>query len=186
MTTDLQQAKKGMGCAGYGCLLLLAIPLILFVALPSYQAIRGWCVITWALHDAKSVKLVHYNPYTHIFSAKELVYGTKDLSPGEFSKVSWTFPPCPDFGMPTDPYLCTFDPHHRIVITDSAGNETIIRVCIICDHVQIGDKTEPFVTPFIWRPLLRHFFEEEGLPYTPDRYQQDYEKASAAVPVNNH
>jgi len=91
-----------------------------------------------------------------------------------FSKVAWAFPPVLDFGLPSDATKCIFDPHHKIIITDTAGRETVIKVCFLCDHVQVGEEGEIFCTPFLWRPLLHKFFDEEGLPYTPNRYRDDY------------
>jgi hypothetical protein len=170
------------GCFTYGCLPLLLIALFFFVGIPTWRAVSGWWEIRSALSHGKSVKLIHYNPYAgRIGNSSEIIYGTKDLSPGDYSKVSGAFLPLPDFGMPSDSYGCLFDPHHKIVITDAAGNETVIRVCFLCDHVQIGEGSKTFCTPFLWRPLLHKFFNDEGLPYTPDRYMQDYQAATKDV-----
>jgi len=164
------------GCMSFGCLPFLALA-IFFIGIPTWKAIEGWWTIRSALANAQSVKLVHYNPYSHISMTpgSEIIYGTKDISRAEFSKITWAFPPVPDYGMPSDPWNCTFDPHHKIVITDAAGRQTVIKVCFLCDHVQIGENGEIFCTPFLWRPLLHKFFDDEGLPYTPDRYLQDFQ-----------
>jgi hypothetical protein len=162
-------------CISFGCLPLLAIVVFFFVGVPSWRAIEGWWNIRSALANAQSVKLVHFNPYAHTHTPdSEMIYGTKDLNSDQFSKVTWSFPPVPDLGLPSDLTKCIFDPHHKIVITDSTGRETVIKVCFLCDHIQIGETGEIFCTPFLWRPLLHKFFDEEGLPYTPDRYRQDY------------
>jgi len=182
--SSLPKSGGRLGCFRFGSLPLLALALIVFVGIPTWKAVHGWWEIRSALANAKSVELVHFNPYAdHFAFTPRIVYGMKELKPEDFGKVLAAFPPLPDFGMPSDPYECVFDPHHKIVITDASGHETVIRVCFICDHVQIGEKGDIFCTPLLWRPLLHKFFDDEGLPFTPDRYMEDYLNSTKDVKI---
>ncbi len=158
----------------------LLIPfLLIFVGIPTFFLVVDKWKVDSVLHTAKSIQLIHYNPYVHRGGTSEIVYATKDLDPKDFYKVSAAFPLFLDFGFPCDFSGCLFEPHHRIVITDETGKQTVIRVCFLCDHYQIGPKSTISVTPFAWRWALRRLFEDEGMPYQPDRYMEDYIHASS-------
>ncbi len=147
--------------------------LLLFCIEPTYILLKEKWIIESAVRNAKSIQVIHYNPYFHP-GEPEMIYDTKELKPQEFDQVSGAFPVCLDIGFPGIETSCLFSPHHRIVMKDKEGHETVIRVCFICDHFAIGDSEgEIFATPFAWRPALRHFFEKEGQPFRPDRYMED-------------
>jgi len=135
---------------------ILAYLIVTGILVPTWTVLKTHWAIANALHNAKSVKLIHYNHHPGFISEK--IYDTKELAPEDFHKVADAFPSCPDisllapFGLITG---CLFDPHHRIVITDASGNVTIIRVCFECDHYQIGDDSPTQVTPYIWQYTLR-------------------------------
>jgi hypothetical protein len=153
----------------------LLLVLFFFVGIPTFTCIEKWWQIRSLLSQAKSVKLIHYNPYSHM-GTTEIVYGTKDIPSEDFSKISAAFAPFLDIGFPGSQVKC-FDPHHKIVITDSTGHETIIRICLHCGNMVIGEHGELFGIPEMWQIRLRGFFDAEGLPYTPDRYMEDFRKA---------
>jgi hypothetical protein len=157
----------------------LALIVFGFVGIPTWTLLTEKWAIESALKNAKSVELIHYNPYSQMLGS-EMIYGTKELDPKDFHKISDAFPLSIDVGFPVDGYTCIFAPHHRIVITDADGKQTVIRVCFICDHCQVGNDESTFITPYVWRSSLRQFFIEEGLPFQPDRYQQDYIQATSA------
>jgi hypothetical protein len=159
----------------------LAVFIFTFVVVPTFNLLEQKWVIDHAIRHAQSIKLIHYNPYAH-FGRPEIIYGTKELDPKDFDKVLEAFPLAIDVGFPVDPTGCLFDPHHRIVITDASGQQTVIRVCFLCDHYQVGALGGVSVTPYVWRATLNHFFTEEGLPYQPDRYMKDYLKSSSTAP----
>ena len=166
--------KWSFGGCLLNCLLWIVGILLLFCIEPTYTLLKEKWIIDSAVSRAKSIKIVHYNPHSFLLP-EEIVYDTKELKPEEFYKVSRAFPVFLDIGDPFGQGSCIFDPHHRIVITDAEGKETIIRVCFNCDHVSIG-KEYALGTPFVWRLSLRHFFDSEGLPYQPDRYQKDLQE----------
>jgi len=83
------------GCMSFGCLPFLALA-IFFIGIPTWKAIEGWWTIRSALANAQSVKLVHYNPYSHISMTpgSEIIYGTKDISRAEFPRLHGHFRRC--------------------------------------------------------------------------------------------
>ncbi len=156
-------------------LLYLLAGFILFVCLiyPTGVATCEKWQIDTAVRNAKSIEIVHFNPYCRAPFQKEIIYGTKILKKEDFHKVSDAFPYCLDISCPLIMTMCSFDPHHRIVITDASGQQKVIQVCFICTHVQVGEKGGIIPMPFLWISPLHRFFKEEGLPYQPDRYQED-------------
>jgi hypothetical protein len=127
--------------------------------------------VLYALHNAHSVRLEHYQIGWSELGRRETVLGTKDLSSDEFHKVSDAMPLLFEMGDPvlTGTKKCIFDPHHRIIIKDAAGKEDVIRVCFICDQYEV-DSGPIHDIPSAWIPTFQSFFTQEGLPPSSDDY----------------
>ena len=149
---------------------------------PTGVAIYEKWQIDTAVWNAKTIEIVHYNPYCRVPFQKEIIYGTQILKKEDFHKVSDAFPYCLDISCPLIMTMCSFDPHHRIVITDAAGQQKVIQVCFICTHVQVGEKGRIIPMPFFWISPLHRFFKEQGLPYQPSRYQEDMRRGQESHP----
>lgn len=158
-----------------GCLgilgLVAAFLLVVCVIEPTAVAVREHMEIVHAVKHARTIELVHYNP--GIGSAEDLiVYARKKLEPSDFHRVLDTMPLVPDTGIWSMELMCLFNPHHKIIVTDSDGRQTVIRVCFECDHVRI-DQGDTIGTPWAWRGRLRKFFADEGMA---DKSSADYRR----------
>ncbi len=117
---------------------------------------------------------MHYNPYI-AHRGGDLIYSSKELDPAEISKIEAAFPFAVDYGIPGGIKQCMFDAHHKIVVTDRDGTITVIRVCLICGQMQVGEGENIFDMPSAWRNALQQFFADEGMPFSPQRYRDDYD-----------
>ncbi len=154
--------------------------LALFVLPPTCGLVVARAKIAYLISHAKSVRAEHYVIARHFdeksnrLSQEEIVLASKDLPSTDFNRVEDAFPVFFDLGVPGLEKMCLFNPHHRIVITDKSGKVTVIRVCFECDHLTIGDE-DPYQgilngMPFLWSFSLRRFFEQEGMPNSPETY----------------
>jgi hypothetical protein len=117
--------------------------------------------------------LEKYQNEMDFFGAKEKVLSTRALAPADFHKVGDAFPLGISFNIPGNMKKCIFEPHHRIIIADAAGNVTLVRVCFICDAVALGDDAHLDLfeyPPDAWKKTLRQFFTDEGMPESIDLY----------------
>lgn len=115
----------------------------LFIAPSTFYLLREKWTISYAVAHAKSIRLEHYRNVIDTHGREEII-ATKDLAPKDFHLVSNAFPVFLDIGFPGDTWGCLFNPHHRIIITDAAGNITTIRVCFECDHIDTTHGNQPF------------------------------------------
>jgi len=146
----------------------VTVLVVIVVLFPTWVALGDKITLLYALHNARSVRVEHYQmEFRDLGGQQETILGSKDLSPEDFHKISDALPLVLGVEDPGVWKKCIFDPHHRIIITDGKGNETILRVCFICDQYQVNNGIIQD-TPSAWMQTLRHFFSEEGLPESPN------------------
>ncbi len=184
---------KRLGCSGCAWIFLLLF-VALFIAPFTFELLKEKWEIHQLLVHAKSIRIEQYRSWidTMAFGGtdKDEVIASKELAPEKFYKVGGAFPIAPDVGIPGIEVGCSFNPHHRIIITDAEGNVTTIRVCFECDHIGISHRDQKYDdikgTPFVWMWSLRHFFAEEGMPDAPELYRKrpSAESTNAAPAIN--
>jgi len=169
---------KRKGCSGCGWFSLLFLLGVLVVPATLHLLWEKWKIHELVAH-ARSIRLEQFRSRLETMTingeGKEEIIASKNLTPGEFFRVSGGFPLFVDVGFSGLASGCLFNPHHRILITDEAGNVTTIEVCFECDHVKIesatGKETDYFGTPLIWQWSLRRFFAAEGMADSPGHYR---------------
>jgi len=141
----------------------------------TFDLLHDKWTINRAVAHARSIRVEHYRSAFESETFREEIIAARDLPPEDFHRVNDAFPVGLDVSFPGLVLMCSFNPHHRIIITDASGKVTTIKVCFECDHTEIDRAGQPdgdiHTTPFIWRRSLRNFFASEGMPNSPDLYR---------------
>lgn len=127
---------------------LIILPVVLCFLLPTMEILWARWKITSAVDSATAIRLEEY-------SGKEIL-SSRILSPEEFSRVSEAVPFTCTVGIPGIIWFC-FDPHHRVIITDKSGQESVLKVCFSCEQFEFSRSTL-LTTPGGWRKSLRQLF----------------------------
>jgi hypothetical protein len=141
-----------------GCLYtFLVVAIAAFIVWPSSNAYMIHRELVHSLQHAQTVRLEEFSG-TNILTALELSH---EQWP-QVASVASSAPIVPDLEIPLVETLC-FIPHHRIVMRDEQGKDSIFSVCFECEKV----KTEEFgemEMPYLWRASLRRLFTNHKIP----------------------
>jgi hypothetical protein len=135
---------------------------VLFVGIPTAQVLRTRFQISSALRSASTVRLEEYSDRRTLTS--------RVITPAEYRQVTDAVPITLQVGIPGVILRC-FQPHHRVVITDTSQRETTFAVCFTCEEFCLSGS-DVLLTPSAWRQPLRQLFLRHDIPirehYPPD------------------
>jgi hypothetical protein len=155
------------------CRILIGVGIFcfaIFVGIPTAQVLCTRFRISSALRSASTVRLEEYS-FPRILTSRV-------ITPAEYRQITDAVPITLQVGVPGVILRC-FQPHHRVVITDTSQRETTFYVCFTCEEFCLSGG-DVHLTPSAWRQPLRQLFLRNNIPIR-ERYPPDMSRTPESV-----
>lgn len=159
-------ARKG---AVFILILLLGFVTVFYV-IPTVPIWLGWCNISRAFSNARSVTIVEF--VRGFDSSKpDLLLHSQHVSAGDLKRLRSAFAPFPrvqQLFFTSKKWI----PHHRIDIVRSDGSLFSVEVCFTSNEIKLVPGNI-LIIPSEWEKALHEFFVSAGMPL---RQTEEYQR----------